>query len=40
MYSGPHAFRGTIRKVTIDIDTTPMTTIEQLRFIDKIGIRV
>jgi arylsulfatase A-like enzyme len=40
MYDGPHAFDGTIVQVTIDIDTTPFTPLEQMRFIQKIGIKV
>jgi len=40
LYQGPHAFQGTLRRVTIDIDTTPLSTLEQLRFVDAIGIKV
>jgi len=40
MYKSPNAFQGRIVRVTIDIDTTPFTTIEQMRFIDKLGIKV
>jgi arylsulfatase A-like enzyme len=40
LYRAPHAFQGRIVRVTIDIDTTPFTTLEQMRFIDAIGIRV
>ncbi|MFN2425985.1 MAG: arylsulfatase [Candidatus Binatia bacterium] len=39
-YNGPNPFQGTIVKVTFDIDTTPFSTIEQLRFVDKLGIKV
>lgn len=40
MYRSPNAFQGTIVKVTIDIDSTPFTPVEQLRFINAIGIKV
>lgn len=40
LYTAPHAFQGRIKRVTIDVDTTPYTMIEQKRFIDAIGIRV
>jgi len=40
MYRPPHAFQGTIVKVTIDVDTTPVSTIEQMRFVDALGIKV
>ncbi|HXC53149.1 MAG TPA: sulfatase-like hydrolase/transferase [Candidatus Limnocylindrales bacterium] len=40
MYRGTHPFQGRIVKVTIDIDTTPFTTLEQMRFVDKLGIKV
>jgi arylsulfatase A-like enzyme len=40
LYRPPHAFQGRIVKVTMDIDTTPFTTIEQLRFVNKLGIKV
>lgn len=40
MYRGPHPFQGTIRKVTFDIDTTPFDMVEQMRFVDRIGIRI
>jgi len=40
LYRAPHAFQGRIVRVTIDVDTTPFTTLEQMRFIDAIGIRV
>jgi arylsulfatase A-like enzyme len=40
MYEGPHPFQGTIAKVEIDIDTTPFNPVEQLRFINSIGIKV
>lgn len=39
-YAGPHPFQGSLRKVTIDIDTTPFTTIEQMRFVNSMGIKV
>jgi arylsulfatase len=39
-YRPPYAFQGQIIRVTIDIDTTPFTMLEQMRFIDAIGIRV
>jgi arylsulfatase len=39
-YHGPHAFQGRIVRVTIDIDTTPFSTLEQMRFVDALGIRV
>lgn len=40
MYRGTNPFQGTIEKVTIDIDTTPFTPVEQMRFINAIGIKV
>jgi arylsulfatase A-like enzyme len=40
MYTGPNPFQGRIEKVTIDIDTTPMSPIEQMRFVNAIGIKV
>jgi arylsulfatase A-like enzyme len=40
LYRSPHAFQGRIVKVTIDVDTTPFSTIEQLRFVNKLGIKV
>ncbi len=40
LYRPPHAFQGRIVKVTIDVDTTPFTTIEQMRFVNKLGIKV
>ena len=39
-YRGPNPFQGTLVKVTIDVDTTPFSTIEQLRFVDALGIKV
>lgn len=40
MYPAPHPFQGRIVRVTMDIDTTPFTLMEQMRFVDSIGIRV
>ncbi|HEY2774455.1 MAG TPA: arylsulfatase [Candidatus Binatia bacterium] len=40
MYEAPHAFQGKIAKVMINIDTTPFTTIEQMRFVNSLGIKV
>ena len=40
MYRGTHAFQGTIVKVVLDIDTTPYTTLEQLRFVDALGLKI
>ncbi len=40
LYRAPHPFQGRILRVTIDIDTTPFSLLEQMRFVDAIGIRV
>ncbi len=40
LYQPPHAFQGSIVRVTIDIDTTPFSTIEQMRFVNAVGIKV
>jgi arylsulfatase len=40
LYRPPHAFQGRIVKVTIDIDTTPFSILEQLRFVNALGIKV
>jgi arylsulfatase len=40
LYEGPNPFQGRIVKVTIDVDTSPSTALETMRFIDAIGIRI
>lgn len=40
LYEGPNPFQGRIVRVVIDVDTTPFSAIETMRFIDALGIRV
>jgi hypothetical protein len=40
LYRGPHPFQGRIKRVLIDIDTTPFSTMEQMNFINALAIRV
>jgi arylsulfatase len=39
-YRGPNPFQGRIVRVRISVDTTPFSALEQMRFIDAMGIRV
>jgi arylsulfatase len=39
-YRGANPFQGEIKRVRIDVDTTPTTVIENMRFLNAMGIRV
>ena len=39
-YRDANPFQGTIVRVRIDVDTTPFSALETMRFIDALGIRV
>jgi len=39
-YKGPNAFQGELVRARFDIDPTPFTPMETMRFIQSMGIRV
>lgn len=40
LYEGPNPFQGRIVRVLIEVDNSPSTAIETMRFIDAMGIRI